>query len=63
MLFLMDTAQARALAAQLKQSPQDRDQRISALQRAMAEGTYQASPEQTAEAMLDEQQVRDGTAA
>jgi anti-sigma28 factor (negative regulator of flagellin synthesis) len=44
-------------------APEDRNERIAALQNAIADGTYQVSPEQTAEAMLTEQQVQDGTAA
>lgn len=61
--FLRDPAGAMALTVQLGPSPEDRSQRIAALQSAIADGTYQASPEQTAEAILSEQQVRDGTAA
>jgi anti-sigma28 factor (negative regulator of flagellin synthesis) len=38
-------------------------ERILAIQSAIAEGTYQVSPEQTADAIISEQQVRDGTAA
>lgn len=61
--FLGDPEGARQLAAQLVPEQQDRSERIAALQYAIADGTYQVSAEQTAEAMLAEQQVRDGTAA
>ena len=61
--FLMDTAEAEALAAQVGPSSENRNQRIAALQNAIADGTYEASPEQTAEAILSEKQVRKGNAA
>lgn len=61
--FLMDPAGAEALAAQLGPSPEKRSQRIAALQNAIADGTYEVSPEQTAEAILSEKQVRNGNAA
>ena len=61
--FLMDPVEAEALAAQLGSSPDNRSQRIAALQNAIADGTYQVSPEQTAEAILSEKQVRKGNAA
>jgi len=62
-LFLMDPTEAEALVAQLGPSPENRRQRIAALQNAMADGNYQVSPEQTAEAILSERQVRKGNAA
>jgi anti-sigma28 factor (negative regulator of flagellin synthesis) len=61
--FLMDPAEAEALAAQLGPSSEKRSQRIAALQNAIADGTYEVSPEQTAEAILSERQVRKGNAA
>jgi anti-sigma28 factor (negative regulator of flagellin synthesis) len=51
-LFLMDPTEAEALVAQLGPSPENRRLRITALQNAIADGTYQVSPEQTAEAIL-----------
>ena len=62
-LFLMDPTEAEALVAQLGPSPENRRLRITALQNAIADGTYQVSPEQTAEAILSERQVRKGNAA
>ena len=61
--FLTDPDAARQLAAQLAPEQQDRREKIAALQSAVANGTYEISAEQTAEAMLAEHQVRDGTAA
>lgn len=58
---ILDQARAHQLAAQAD-APEIRSARIAAIQSAMANGTYQVSPEQTAEAILSEQQVRDGTA-
>lgn len=43
--------------------PEVRSERIAAIQTAIANGTYQVSPEQTAEAILAEQLVRDESAA
>lgn len=43
--------------------PEARSERIAALQAAIANGTYQVSPEQTAEAILAEHLVRDESAA
>jgi anti-sigma28 factor (negative regulator of flagellin synthesis) len=61
--FLMDSAAVEASAAQLETSPENRSQRIAVLQNAIADGTYHVSPEQTAEAILFEKQVRNGNAA
>ena len=61
--FLMDAAGAEAFVAQLGPSPENRKQRIAALQSAIADGTYQVSPEQTAEAIIAEKQVRKNNAA
>jgi anti-sigma28 factor (negative regulator of flagellin synthesis) len=61
--FLTDAAVVEALTKQLVPSTDGRDQRIAALQKAIADGTFEVAAEQTAEAMLSEQQVRDGTAA
>lgn len=58
-----DQARASWLAAQASTSPEIRSDRIAAIKAAIASGTYQVSAEQTAEAILSEQQIRDGTAA
>ncbi len=58
----LDWAGASQLAAQAT-PPEIRDEKIAAIQNALANGTYQVSSEQTAEAIISEQQVRDGTAA
>ena len=58
----LDRAGASQLAAQAT-PPEIRDEKIAAIQNALANGTYQVSSEQTAEAIISEQQVRDGTAA
>lgn len=58
----LDWAGASRLAAQAP-PPEIRDEKIAAIQNALAQGTYQVSCEQTAEAIISEQQVRDGTAA
>jgi flagellar biosynthesis anti-sigma factor FlgM len=58
-----DRARANRLAALAVSPPEIRSERIAAIQSAIANGTYQVSPEQTAEAILSEQQVRDETAA
>jgi flagellar biosynthesis anti-sigma factor FlgM len=43
--------------------PEVRSERIAAIQAAIANGTYQVSPEQTADAILAEHLVRDESAA
>ncbi len=58
----LDRAGASQLAAQAT-PPEIRGERIAAIQNALANGTYQVSSEQTAEAIISEQQVQDGTAA
>jgi anti-sigma28 factor (negative regulator of flagellin synthesis) len=57
-----DRRRVRRLAAQAG-PPKIRGERIAAIQTALAEGTYMVTPEQTAEAIISEQQIRDGTAA
>ena len=61
--FSLDPARAGQLVAELGPPPEVRSERISALQAAIADGTYKISPEQMAEAILAEQQVRTKTAA
>lgn len=55
----------RQWARRLTQSgpPEVRSERIAAIQAAIANGTYQVSAQQTAEAILAEQLVRDESAA
>lgn len=55
----------RQRAGRLAQAgpPEVRSERIAAIQAAIANGTYQVSPEQTAEAILAEHVVRDESAA
>jgi anti-sigma28 factor (negative regulator of flagellin synthesis) len=58
----LDRARASRLAAQAT-PPEIRGERVAAIQSAIADGSYLVSPEQTADAIISEQQVRDGTAA
>lgn len=58
----VDWARASRLATQAG-PPEVRGERIAVIQNAIAEGTYRVSPEQTADAIISEQQARDGTAA
>lgn len=50
-------ARAGVLAAQIQQLPEIRQDRVTAIANAIRNGTYQISPEQTAEAILSEQQA------
>jgi flagellar biosynthesis anti-sigma factor FlgM len=58
-----DQARTSWLAAQVATPPEIRSEKIAALQIAIANGTYQVSAEQIAEAIPLERQTRDGTAA
>jgi len=58
----IDQARASWLAADTGPA-EVQSERLAAIQSAIANGTYQTTPEQTAEAILSEQQIRDGTAA
>jgi flagellar biosynthesis anti-sigma factor FlgM len=58
-----EQARVSWLAAQAVPPPEIRSERIAAIQSAIANGTYAVSPEQTAEAILSERQVRDESAA
>jgi flagellar biosynthesis anti-sigma factor FlgM len=51
------------LAAQAATQPEIRSEKIATLKNAIANGTYQVSADQIAEAILLERQTRDGTAA
>jgi anti-sigma28 factor (negative regulator of flagellin synthesis) len=60
--FSVDRARVSRWAVQA--SPAEiRCERMASLQDAIASGTYEVSPEQTAEAIISEQQVRDEAAA
>ncbi len=49
-----DQVRVQALSAQVNALPEIRQEKVAALGRAIRDGTYQVSPEQTAEAMLAE---------
>jgi anti-sigma28 factor (negative regulator of flagellin synthesis) len=46
------------LEAQANERPEVRSGRVTALARAISDGTYQVSPEQTAEAVMSEMMAR-----
>jgi flagellar biosynthesis anti-sigma factor FlgM len=50
----LDQVRVQALVAQASRVPDVRQQRVAALGRAIQQGSYEVSPEQTAEAMLTE---------
>jgi flagellar biosynthesis anti-sigma factor FlgM len=54
---------AAVLTAQVNQLPDVRQERVAALASAVQNGTYQVSPEQTADAMLAELHARSHVAA
>ena len=56
-----DQARVNALTAQVNALPEIRREKVAALQSALNQGTYQVSPEQTAEAIVAE--VSQATAA
>jgi flagellar biosynthesis anti-sigma factor FlgM len=58
-----DQARTSWLAAQAATQPEIRSEKIATLKNAIANGTYQVSADQIAEAILLERQTRDGTAA
>ncbi|HUK23294.1 MAG TPA: flagellar biosynthesis anti-sigma factor FlgM [Terriglobales bacterium] len=53
-----DQARVQSLAAQVNNAPEIRQEKVEALRRVIREGSYQVTPEQTAEAMLSDMQVR-----
>jgi len=53
-----DQVRAQALAAQVNQLPEVRQEKVDALGLAIRQGSYDVSAEQTAEAMLGEMQSR-----
>lgn len=57
-----DRARLDALPAQLNRLPEVRQEKVAALGRAISQGDYQVSAEQTAEAMLSEMRVHSSRA-
>jgi negative regulator of flagellin synthesis FlgM len=53
-----DQVRVQSLAAEVNQLPEVRQEKVAALSSAVREGTYNVSPEQTAEAMVAEMQSR-----
>lgn len=53
-----DQAGIQDLVAQLNELPEVRQEKVASLSRAIDQGTYQVTPEQTAEALISELQVR-----
>ncbi len=53
-----DQARVQELAFQVKQLPEIRQDKVAALQRALGEGTYSVTSEQSAEALISAIQVR-----
>jgi flagellar biosynthesis anti-sigma factor FlgM len=53
-----DQARVQSFAAQVNNLPEIRQEKVDALRRVIREGSYEVSPEQTADAMLSEAQVR-----
>jgi negative regulator of flagellin synthesis FlgM len=54
----LDQARVQALVSQATALPEVRQEKVAALGRAIRQGSYQVSPEQTAEAMLSEMLTR-----
>jgi negative regulator of flagellin synthesis FlgM len=53
-----DQARVQSLAAEVNQLPDIRQEKVAALGRAVQQGNYNVSPEQTAEALIGELQAR-----
>ena len=53
-LLSLDRGKVQALEAKVMSAPEIRQERVEALRNQIQSGTYQAPPEQTAEAMLSE---------
>jgi flagellar biosynthesis anti-sigma factor FlgM len=53
-----DHSRLSKLEAQANQVPEIRAERVQALARSLRDGTYQAKPDETAEAMLSDVQAR-----
>jgi flagellar biosynthesis anti-sigma factor FlgM len=56
-------SRAAALTAQVNQLPEVRQDKVAAIATALRQGTYQVSPEQTAEAILSQLHTRGGNPA
>lgn len=52
-----DQARVASLAAQVNNLPEVRQQKVEALRRVIGDGSYQVTPEQTADAILAEIQI------
>jgi flagellar biosynthesis anti-sigma factor FlgM len=61
--FSPEVARVRELAAQANSFTEIRAERVAAISSAMRQGTYQVSPEQTAEGILAEAEARGSAAA
>jgi negative regulator of flagellin synthesis FlgM len=53
-----DQGRIQELASQVARLPEIRQEKVAALQRAIAEGSYQVTPEQAAEALISTMQIR-----
>lgn len=53
-----DPVRVQSLAAQVNSLPEIRQEKVSALGQAVRDGSYQVSPEQTAEAVMSEMVAR-----
>jgi len=53
-----DQGRVQALAAQANAAPEVRQDKVEALRRGLADGSYEVSPMQTAEAMISEVQAQ-----
>ncbi|MGA9042946.1 MAG: flagellar biosynthesis anti-sigma factor FlgM [Terriglobales bacterium] len=53
-----DQSRVQALAAQVSQLPEIRQEKVAALAHAIETGVYQVQPQETAEALLSQIQVR-----
>jgi flagellar biosynthesis anti-sigma factor FlgM len=61
--FLSAQSRAAVLASRVNQLPDVREEKVAAIARAVKWGTYQVTPEQTADAILSDLDARSGTAA
>ncbi len=58
----LDQARVQSLAAQVNALPEVRQEKVAALGQAVRDGSYQISPEQTAEAVISEMLARSAAA-
>jgi flagellar biosynthesis anti-sigma factor FlgM len=61
--FLSAQSRAAVLASHVNQLPDVREEKVAAIANAVKRGTYQVSPEQTADAILSELDARSVAAA